>query len=277
VTKLLNGRELADFIKARQARQVRALIRHSKITPKFAILTTSRPNHEVPVIETYIRMKQNYAADIAITVEIFRSPPSKLMTLIKKLNADTTVHGMIVQLPLQNPTNTTEVVNAVAPAKDVDALGNRATLNPATPMAINWLLAGYNIDLKNKKVVIVGHGRLVGAPLSRMWRQSDVDVEVIDESTTDFGGRLSQADVVVSATGVPNLIRSNDIKMGAVVVDAGTASEHGKIVGDLAADVRQRHDLTITPEKGGVGPLTITALMDNVIRAATTVADRTRS
>jgi methylenetetrahydrofolate dehydrogenase (NADP+)/methenyltetrahydrofolate cyclohydrolase len=135
-------------------------------------------------------------------------------------------------------------------------------------MAINWLLAGYNVDLKDKHILVVGQGRLVGAPLARIWKNSGFDVEVADSSTDDLKVVVSRADIIVSATGRPGLITSDMLHQGAVVVDAATASEDGKIVGDVAADVRVRDDLTITPEKGGVGPLTVTALFDNVIRAA---------
>jgi methylenetetrahydrofolate dehydrogenase (NADP+)/methenyltetrahydrofolate cyclohydrolase len=183
------------------------------------------------------------------------------------------VHGIIIQLPLENPEETSQIVDAVDPAKDVDGLGAGAILDPATPMAINWLLAGYNVELRGKNIVIVGNGRLVGAPLARMWRNSNLAVTVLDSSSND-PEQIKDADVIVAATGVPGLIKSDDVKTGAVVIDAGTASEQGKIVGDVDPELRDRSDITITPEKGGVGPLTITALFDNVIRAArSTVKD----
>ncbi|MCL2037578.1 bifunctional 5,10-methylenetetrahydrofolate dehydrogenase/5,10-methenyltetrahydrofolate cyclohydrolase [Candidatus Saccharibacteria bacterium] len=268
MTKFLNGRDLADFIKERQAKQVRGLIQHDKIQPRLAILTTSRLGNENPPIETYMRMKHAYGEDIQIEVDIIRAPQDELLEIVNKLNEDDKVHGIIIQLPLDEKYGTDEIVNAVAPAKDVDALGKDATLDPATPLAIIWLLAGYNIELKGKKVVIVGNGRLVGKPLTRMLRNSGVDVEVVDIDTPNPNEILRAADVIISATGVANLIKSSDVKIGAVVVDAGTSSEQGRIVGDVAPEVRERSDLTITPEKGGVGPLTIVALMDNTIRAA---------
>jgi len=261
--KLLNGRELADFIKVRQARQVRGLVQHDRVKPKLAIVQTI----DNPVIDTYVRLKNEYGADILIDVEIHKIDQKDALNLIEKLNNDSTIHGIIVQLPLANPDETDEVVNAVKPEKDVDGLGVNATLDPATPMAINWLLAGYNIDLKQKKIAIVGNGRLVGRPLAKMWRNSNLDVEVFSSSTNDPSGRLREFDVIVSATGVPNLIKSEDVKFGAVIIDAGTAAEHGKIVGDVSEDLRTRNDLTITPRIDGVGPLTIAALFDNVIRA----------
>jgi methylenetetrahydrofolate dehydrogenase (NADP+)/methenyltetrahydrofolate cyclohydrolase len=183
------------------------------------------------------------------------------------------VHGIIVQLPLEDPSQTDEICDLVAPEKDVDALGKRAIYEPATPMAIMWLLAGYNIDLRGKKIVLVGRGKLVGAPLEKILKSNELEVTVADRSTKDMVATLQAADVIITATGNPGLITSEMIKPSAIVVDAGVAGEEGKTVGDLAADVRERIDLTITPEKGGVGPLTISALFDNVIRAARESAD----
>ncbi len=264
MTKFLNGRELADYIKERQARQVRALRQAHHVLPKLAIAQTI----DSPVIDSYVRMKKNYGADILVDVEVYKTDQPDLPGVIERLNDDPSVHGIIIQLPLADPSETDKSVNAVVPEKDVDGLGEHATLDPATPLAIDWLLAGYNIDLKSKKIALVGNGRLVGAPLSKMWQASGHDVTVFDEHSKDMRERLPEFDVIVTATGVPGLITSDDVKYGAVVVDAGTASEHGKIVGDTAPEVRQRDDVTITPEKGGVGPLTVTALFDNVIRAA---------
>lgn len=269
MTKILNGRDLADFIKERQAHQVRGLIQHDHVRPKLAIIQTI----DNPVIDTYVRLKKAYGADILIDVDVHKIPQSEALDLVKTLNQDMSVHGIIIQLPLENPEETSQIVDAVDPAKDVDGLGANATLDPATPMAINWLLAGYNVELRGKNIVIVGNGRLVGAPLARMWRNSNLAVTVLDSSSND-PEQIKDADVVVAATGVPGLIKSDDVKTGAVVIDAGTASEQGKIVGDVDPELRDRSDITITPEKGGVGPLTITALFDNVIRAArSTVKD----
>lgn len=262
--KILNGLELAGFIKERQAHEVRALRQASHIQPKLAIVVTV----EHPAIEVYMRMKQRYGADLQIDVDVHRVRQSEAPALIQKLNADASVHGIIVQLPLEDPAQTEEIVNLVAPQKDVDALGKDATLDPATPLAILWLLAGYNIDLRGKKIVLVGRGKLVGAPLERLLTASGMDVTVVDRKTVDAPSVISSADIIVTATGTPGLVTSAMVKERAVVVDAGVAGEQGKTVGDLAEDVYEREDLTITPRKGGVGPLTICALFDNVIRAA---------
>ena len=261
----LNGRELVGFIKERQAHQVRGLRQHFKVVPKLAIITTI----DSPVIDLYVRLKCNYAADIAVETGVYRTTSRAAGDLLAQLNANPSVKGIIVQLPLDDPAQTDAVVNLIAPEKDVDGLGQNAKWDSATATAINWLLAGYNVNLSGKRLALVGNGRLVGAPLLKMWRNSGLDVTVYDESTTDkLATELINYDVIVSAAGVPGLIKSEMLRPGAVVVDAGTASEGGKVVGDLDPVARQRSDLTVTPEKGGVGPLTIAALLDNVIRAS---------
>lgn len=262
--KILNGLELASFVKERQAHQVRGLRQAHKIFPKLAIIRTS----DDPRIIAYIKLKQRYGADIGIEVDEHAINQAEVKSLLNKLNADGSVHGIILQLPLADPLQTEELLNAVSPAKDVDGLGQGAKFDPATPLAILWLLAGYNIELSGKHIVVVGQGRLVGAPLTRMLQASGQEVESVTKAADNLPAVVRAADILVTATGVPGLIKGDMIQPGAVVVDAGVATDSGKLVGDVTPDVRERHDLTITPEKGGVGPLTVCALFDNVIRAA---------
>lgn len=262
--KVLNGSELAGFIKERQAKAVRALRQAHRILPKLAIVQVN----DDPVINTYVRLKKRYGEDILIDVDVHFIQQTEAAALIRRLNADESVHGIIVQLPLTDKSQTDELVNLVDPAKDVDALGSAAAFDPATPMAINWLMAGYGVELVQKRIVIVGNGRLVGAPLAQMWRNSGLDVTVVDRDTADIPSIVQQSEVVVTAAGVPGLIKSSMLRPDTVVVDAAVASENGELLGDLDAEVRGRQDLTVTPVKGGVGPLTVSALFDNVIRAA---------
>ena len=262
--KLLNGSELAGYIKERQAKQVRNLRQSHKIFPKLAIITTT----DNPVIMTYVNLKRHYGEDILIDIEIHEVTMDQIEETIMTLNTDSGVHGIIVQLPLADEIKTDEIVRQIAPEKDVDGLGSDTVFTPATALAIQWLLAGYNIGLDDKNLLIVGNGRLVGAPLARVWQTSGLAPKIADINTQDLAAETKLADIIVTATGVPGLIKSDMIKPETVIVDAGTASENGKLVGDLASDVRERDDLTMTPEKGGVGPLTIAALFDNVIQAA---------
>lgn len=267
--KLLNGKELAGFIKERQAHQVRALRQAWDVQPKLAIVVTV----DNPVINVYMRMKKAYGADIQVDVEVHRIKQDDVPATLQQLNSDPEVHGIIIQLPLERPEETERLVDMVAPHKDVDALGKDAIFDPATPLAILWLLAGYNVDLQGKKILLVGRGKLVGAPLERMLEGSGNDVVVADRSTQDLKAETLQADIIVTATGSPAILFPDMIKQGAVVVDAGVAGEEGHTVGDLSPEVYERDDLTLTPPKGGVGPLTVCALFDNVIRAARLAAE----
>lgn len=269
--KLLNGRELADFIKNRQLRAVTSLRLSHKTVPKLAIVQIK----DDPVINTYVKLKKRYGDDIGVMVEPFRVSQTEARGLIEKLNKDESVHGIIVQLPIDDVSQTDEIVNLVDANKDVDALAKDSKFEPATPTAILWLLAGNGIDLANKKVVIIGKGKLVGQPLSGLLEQSGIDVVVADRKTKDLKKLALSADIIITATGNPVILLPDMVGHGAVVIDAGVASEDGKTVGDVSPLLYEREDLTITPQRGGVGPLTVTALFENVIISATRVAKKT--
>ena len=168
--RYLNGRELRDFVKERQAHQVRGLIQHFHVQPRLAIIQTT----DDLVTNVYTKLKRSYGEDIRIAVDLHKVDQSRVARLVKQLNDDEAVQGIVVQLPLADPSQTGQLVNLINPTKDVDGLGADAKWDSATAVAINWLLAGYNIDLQNKKVAVVGQGRLVGAPLTRMWRNSGI-------------------------------------------------------------------------------------------------------
>jgi methylenetetrahydrofolate dehydrogenase (NADP+)/methenyltetrahydrofolate cyclohydrolase len=262
--KILNGLELAGFIKERQAKEVRRLKQAKGVVPALLILKDSAN----PVIEVYVRMKSQYAEDIGARVVARTVATEELAGEIGRANDDENIHGMIVQLPILRPELTDEICNLIKPEKDVDGLGEQAKSDSATATAINYLLAGYDVELRGKKIAILGYGKLVGRPLAKMWGASGYDVSVFRSKDH---GRLAEVlpefDVIVSATGVPAILQAGMVKKGAVVVDAGTASENGVIVGDAAEELRKRDDVVITPPVGGVGPLTISALFDNLLRA----------
>ena len=281
--KILDGRELAGFIKERQAAQVHQMSKK----PKLLILRDS----DNPVITKYVNLKKQYGEDIGVEVldvcvdvysrssgawqgEDERARPvatgasDALREEIIHANSDPTIDGIIIQLPLINKDKTDEITSLIAPQKDVDGLSENGNYDSATATAINWLLAGYDIKLQNAKIAIVGRGKLVGAPLYKMFTDSNYNVTLFHRGS-DLT-KLNQYDIIITATGVPGLIVDSMVRPGTVVIDAGTASDKGVLKGDLAAEVRNRTDLAaITPEKGGVGPLTVTCLFDHVIHAAT--------
>ena len=255
--KELNGREIAGFVKERQAHTVKAL-RSRKIFPKLVIFY----DNDSPVIAKYMSLKQAYGEDIRIAVDVIKISANDAEEKLRAAAEDDSVTGIIVQLPLAECDM--KILDIIPLEKDVDGL--RGESDTATAMAIHWLLNSYGIELPGKKLGIVGHGKLVGAPLEKMWRESGYDVTVYDKG--DDTSTLSECDVVVTATGVPGLIKSEMLKYGAVVVDAGTASEGGVIKGDLDDAARERDDLTVTPKVGGVGPLTVAMLFERVLQAA---------
>jgi methylenetetrahydrofolate dehydrogenase (NADP+)/methenyltetrahydrofolate cyclohydrolase len=260
----LNGTELVSFIKERQAKQVRMIRQAHGIIPRLVILMS--PNASGPS-GVYVRMKHRYAEDIQIVVDIEVCESSEMKSRIEAYNIDDAVQGIIVQLPIDEPSLTDEIVNTITPEKDVDGLGDSAVYPSATADAINWLVAGYGVELAGKKIAVVGQGRLVGAPLTAMWRASGYDVNAVDINTDHIDDALKRADIIVAAAGSPRLIRSEVVKDCAVVVDAGTTTENGVLVGDVDDAVRERDDVMITPKKGGVGPLTVALLFDHLIQA----------
>ena len=266
----LNGNELAGYIKERQAKEVRRLLQSEGVRPKLSIILTT----DNPVIKVYVNLKKKYGADILVDVDIHRVEQAEVRDLLSKLSKDNSVHAIIVQLPLADPAETDSILSLIDPAKDVDGLAPKSKFEPATALAIMWLLAGYNIQLVGKEVVLIGHGKLVGAPLEKLLLADGIKPTIIDIDTPNPKDVALKADVIITATGHHGVLTADMIKDRAVVVDAGVASEGGKTVGDVAADVYERDDLTITPMKGGVGPLTVCALFENVIRAAQRVHEQ---
>ena len=257
--KILNGKELAGFVKERQFHYVRGL----KKKPRLVIIRDS----DNPVIVKYVNLKKQYGEDIGVIVDdVFAKGSDGIRDAIIAANENKDVNGIILQLPILEKEKTDELTSLIVPEKDVDGLSGVGKFDSATATAINWLLGGYNIELINKKIAIVGRGKLVGAPLEKMWKNSGFDVTVFHHG--DNLAALREFDVIVSATGVPHLIKNENVRGGAVIIDAGTASEDGVLVGDVDDEVRERTDLAaITPRIGGVGPLTVGCLFEHVINA----------
>lgn len=256
--KILDGRELAGFIKERQFEVGRGTLGRR---PKLLIIRDS----DNPVILKYVRLKKEYGEDIGVLVEDFYARSfEEIRERIIAANVDSEIDGIILQLPIVEKEKTDELTDLIASEKDVDGLSSNGDFDSATATAILWLLAGYDISLEGVRVAVVGRGKLVGAPLMKMFLKSGVQAEMFHRG--DDLARLVEFDVIITATGVPELIKSSMVRGGAVVVDAGTASEKGILVGDVSEDVRAREDLrAITPKVGGVGPLTVTCLFEHVL------------
>lgn len=267
-SKILNGKDLVAPLKAKQARAVRTFsnARHGQ-SPVLAILF----DNDSPVIAKYIDLKKRYGASIGVSVlakKFVFTPSSSSSSLkeaeavLKQLAHDALVRGIIIQLPLKNlPLST--LLPLIPATKDVDGLlsSGRPT---ATARAIDYLLRAHQIDLRAHRLAILGHGRLVGAPLAQLWQKRGLKPTIFHRGS-DFT-LLKNYDLIVTATGAPKLIQNAMLAKNAIVVDAGTASEGGRLVGDVSETIRQsRPDLTITPKFGGVGPLTVAMLFEDLV------------
>jgi methylenetetrahydrofolate dehydrogenase (NADP+)/methenyltetrahydrofolate cyclohydrolase len=250
--KLLTGRDIASFIKQRHISQVAGL------DPKPRLAIVRMGNDEAT--NRYLRGKAKYGEDIGVPVDIFAEESGTILGRIESLNADPAITGIIVQLPLTDRSLTDQAIASVDPAKDVDGLAPGTTFEAATPKAALWLLASHNVDLKGR-IVVVGQGKLVGLPLADRLEASGHDVVRCDINTPDVAAETMQADIIFTCTGQQHLIKPQMVKEGAVLVDAGAP------LAELDPALFERDDLTLTPNPGGVGPMTIASLFDNVLIA----------
>lgn len=217
-----------------------------------------------PKSELYVSsIKQRRAQELGIAFTIHRlaetASEEKIIETIEELNNQESVTGIIVQLPLPESIHVDRVLNSVAAHKDVDGLRKGSDFTPPTVCAILKLLEAYDIILRDKKISIVGKGRLVGAPLYEELRQLKLDVTACDESIEDLTSCTLGADILISATGEPHLIQPSMVKDGAVVIDVDADVQYEAVAEKVAY---------ITPQKGGVGPLTVACLLENVVTAA---------
>lgn len=252
--KLLSGREVAPFITERHAQIVAGL----EPKPRLAIIRSK----ENEAGDKYLGMKRKYGVGIGAGVDLYVETADTLLGRIDQLNDDPKVTGIIIQLPLIGAESLTEeALKAIAPAKDIDGLGPDSPYEAATPKAALWLLAAYNVDLKGR-IVVVGQGRLVGKPLADRLEAAGHDVVRCDINTKDLKAETIQADILFTGTGQEHLIKSDMVKEGAVLVDTGSPRF------EFEPALYERDDLTITPNPGGVGPMTVVSLFDNLLIAA---------
>lgn len=231
-----------------------------------------------PVQEQFVRVKARRAAEIGVEFRAVIVPTPATEAVVVQAVRDATAsgaHGVIVQLPLPQDINPDAVLAALPAAQDVDGLVPGSLFAPPTARAILHLLDSLNQDWTEKQFVVVGQGRLVGAPTAGLLRARGYAVQVADKLTPDLVALVRMADVVVSAAGKPGLITVPMLKHDAVVIDAGTSESGGSVVGDAEPSVLT-YAAYATPVPGGVGPVTVALLMDNVVRAVRRSVDKER-
>jgi len=278
---ILDGKTLAEQIRAETAREVAEFVKTTGATPCLAAVLVG----ENPASQVYVRNKQKACEKAGITSQLHRPPvestTEELLALIDRLNRDKSVHGILVQLPLPKQIDETRVLEAVNPAKDVDAfhpdnvgriVQGRPRFLPCTPHGVQQLLLRSNIPIAGANVVVVGRSDIVGKPMAVMLMQrgrgGDATVTVCHSRTRDLPAVTRSADILIVAIGKAKFLTADMVKPGAVVIDVGINRTDDGLVGDVDFESVKEVAGQITPVPGGVGPLTIAMLLHNTLAAA---------
>lgn len=280
MTTIIDGKTLAKKINAQTKELVAQLKEKQNIIPGIAVVIAGDDAASL----IYTRNKHNKAIKLGINSVLKKFPAdvsqAELLAEIEKLNNDDTIDAILVQQPLPPQLDPEVITNAILPAKDVDGLNplnlgklfaNQHGNYPVacTPRGIMRMLAEYNIDLQGKNAVIVGRSILVGKPLLALLNNANATVTMAGRSTSDLSALTKTADILIVATGVPNLIKATDVKSGAVVIDVGiNRLSDGKLTGDVDFAAVKAKAQAITPVPGGVGPMTIATLMEQTVDLA---------
>ena len=273
MTLLLNGFELAKQCRAELAERVKVMPR----APKLAVILVG----DNPASAIYVRNKEKAAAEVGVESLVYRldsATQEELTALIKQLNADETVDGILVQMPLPAPLNEREILQTINPAKDVDGfhplnLGKLLIGEPApvacTPKGCMRLIRLAKQDLTGLHAVVIGRSVIVGKPMAQLLLNANCTVTTAHSKTRDLPALCRSADIVVAAIGKPKTVKADWIKDGAIVIDVGiNRLEDGKLCGDVDFDACFDKCAAITPVPQGVGPMTIAMLLENTVEAA---------
>lgn len=227
---------------------------------------------ENPVIEKFVEKKRTFGADVGIEVEVLRFPSDVREDELLAAIANAKHDGIIVQLPLPAHLDRQKILDSIAPEQDVDVLGareiervyRRDTMRlPPVVAAVAEIFKTYNVDLANKKIVVVGMGALVGKPVMLWLQREGFEADIVDKDTPDISERLLGADVIISGAGDPWFVRPEMVKEGSILIDAGTSSSAGKLRGDIAPSCAEKAAL-YSGVPGGVGPVTVATLFRNL-------------
>lgn len=276
MAELIDGKRLSAIVREEVAAEVKAL-RARGVVPGLSVVLVG----DDEASEIYVRNKKRTCDELGLRGEVHRlnaqTTQEALLALIRKLNVDKAVHGILVQLPLPKGLDASRIIDAIDAAKDADGihplnagklLSGEMGVIPCTPRGIMRMLEETGAGLAGKHAVVVGRSRIVGKPVSLLLQSANMTVTMCHSYTQDLGGFTRTADVLVSAVGVPGIIRGDMVKPGAIVIDVGTTRVEGKLRGDVDFEEVQKIAGYITPVPGGVGPMTIAMLMKNTVEAA---------
>ncbi|MGD6772108.1 bifunctional methylenetetrahydrofolate dehydrogenase/methenyltetrahydrofolate cyclohydrolase FolD [Staphylococcus simulans] len=276
VAKILDGKQIAKDYRQGLQDQVEALKKEG-YTPKLSVILVGNDGASM----SYVRSKKKAAEKIGMISEIVHleetASEEEVLNELERLNNDDSVSGILVQVPLPKQVSEQKVLETINPAKDVDGFNpanigklyiDEQTFVPCTPLGIMELLKNADIDLEGKEAVVIGRSHIVGQPVSKLLLQQNATVTILHSRSKDMSKHLKNADVIVSAVGRPGLVTKDDVKEGAVVIDVGnTPDENGKLKGDVEYDEVKEIASAITPVPGGVGPMTITMVLNNTLLA----------
>ena len=276
--KIIDGKAIALKIREGLAHEVKKLKAEKGITPKLSVVLVG----DDPASQVYVGHKEKGCKAIGMISETLRKPASigqdELVNVVKKLNADPSVHGILVQLPLPKGLDAIAVLNEIDPAKDVDGLhpmnmgkllkGEEPPFVSCTPSGIVELILSTGVDIKGAEVVVVGRSNIVGKPVSLLLLQQHATVTICHSRTGDLGEVCRRADILIASVGKPKIIQGDWVKEGAVVIDVGVNRVDGKLIGDVDFEAAKEKAAFITPVPGGVGPMTITMLLKSTLKAA---------
>ena len=275
--EIIDGKKLAKEIRENLKIKCDEL-KEKGIHPKLAVIMVG----EDKASKVYVRNKSKACDEIGIAFEEFllneNITQKELIELIQKLNKDKTIHGILLQSPIPKHLNINEAFRTIAPEKDVDGFNpinvgklslNQDTFVSCTPYGIMKMFEAYNIELEGKNLVIVGRSNIVGKPLIQCCLNKNATVTVCHSRTKNLKEHTKNADILIAAIGKPKFITEDMVKDNAVVIDVGiNRGEDGKLTGDVDFENVSKKASYITPVPGGVGPMTIAMLMNNVIKAA---------
>ena len=274
---LMDGKELAKEIKAKIKAEIDDIKKKHNINPMVATILVG----DNPASQVYLNSQIKSYQDLGIGVQkyFFSEEISEayLLNLIDKLNKDTEVDGIMINLPLPPQINATKVLNSIKLIKDVDGFkaenlgllfqNNEGFTSPSTPAGIMALIEKYNIDLEGKDVVVVGSSNIVGKPIAALILNSRGTVTICNIYTKNLAEKTKNADILISAVGKAKLITEDMVKEGVVVIDVGINRVNGKLEGDVDFENVQKKASHITPVPGGVGALTVAMLLSNILKS----------
>lgn len=224
---------------------------------------------EDPASLSYVKIKERVAERLGLGFRLYHlsgiTSEREILTLLGDLNQNKFISGIVVQLPLPKSFSEEKILDHIIPEKDIE--GFKGEFSPPTAQAILEVLKFYQISLENKKIVVLGHGQLVGKPFEKLLLKQGLKPIVCDSETKDLKEKIFSADILISAIGVPNFVKKDMVSEKVVIVDAGVAESKGKIVGDISKEVYEKAS-SYSPVPGGVGPVTVACLMKNFVEAA---------